>query len=178
MLVASEAAPIAILAAVARGLHPCKPLAASDCKERARMIILPVTLTIAGAAALLNFWLALRVGRMRVAEKVSIGDGGNSRLTGRMRAHANYVEYTPFVLILLGLVELGSGTSPVLWAIGVLYILARIAHAFGMEAQKPGILRLGGIAVTMLTLIALAGWAIAIPYFGFQPTVTEIATVG
>ncbi len=142
------------------------------------MIILPVTLTIAGAAALLNVWLAMRAGRVRVTEKVSMGDGGNPRLIARMRAHANYAEYTPFFLILLGLIELGSGTSLWLWGIGVIYILARIAHAFGMDAEKPGKLRLIGIAVTFLALIVLAVWALTIPYVGFKPTVTNIAAVG
>ena len=142
------------------------------------MIILPVTLTIAGAAALLNFWLALRASRVRMTEKILIGDGGNPRMTARMRAHANFAEYTPFILILLGLIELSRGTSLWLWGIGVVYILARIAHAFGMDAEKPGALRLVGIAITMLVLVGLAGWALAIPYMGYRPVVTEIAAVG
>ena len=142
------------------------------------MIILPVTLTIAGAAALLNIWLALRTGRVRVSEKVSIGDGGSARLLARMRAHANYVEYTPFFLVLLGLIELARGTSPWLWGIGVASVLGRIAHAFGMDAQKPGTPRMIGIAVTMLALLILAVWALTIPYIGFKPTVTEIAAAG
>src|SRR3546814_6042247 len=56
------------------------------------MIILPISLTIAAGAALLNLWLALRVGRVRTKEKVFIGDGGNDLLTRRMRAHSNFVE--------------------------------------------------------------------------------------
>lgn len=139
------------------------------------MIILPVTLTIAAAAALLNIWLAIRTGRVRTSEKVSIGDGGSPRLLARMRAHANYVEYTPFFLILLGLIELGRGTSLWLWGIGGVYILARIAHAFGMDAEKPGKLRMIGIAVTFIALLILAIWALTIPYVGFKPTVTDIA---
>lgn len=142
------------------------------------MIILPVTLTIAGAAALLNFWLGLRVSRVRGTERVSIGDGGNARLTARMRAHANFAEYTPIVLILLALIELARGTSDILWGIGGLYIIARIAHAFGMDTEKPGSLRVIGIAGTMLIMVGLAGWALSIPYFGFRPIVTEIASVG
>lgn len=142
------------------------------------MIILPVTLTIAGAAALLNFWLAMRVGRVRVSDKVSIGDGGNARLTARMRAQANFVEYTPFVLILLGLIELAVGTSLWLWGIGGAYIVGRILHAFGMEASMPGKLRMIGIVITMLSLIVLAVWALVIPYLSYQPAVTNVAAFG
>jgi hypothetical protein len=35
------------------------------------MMVLPMTLTIAGAATLLNIWLAARVSRMRAALKVA-----------------------------------------------------------------------------------------------------------
>src|SRR3546814_10949301 len=52
-----------------------------------QMIILPISLTLAACAALLNLWLALRVGRVRPRENVFIGDGGNDLLTRRMRAH-------------------------------------------------------------------------------------------
>jgi uncharacterized membrane protein YecN with MAPEG domain len=126
-------------------------------------MILPITLTIAGAAALLNVWLGWRVGQRRISEKVSIGDGGNAGLTARMRAHANYAEYTPFVLILIGLIELAAGTSLWLWAVGAVYLLARICHAFGMDAAKPGRLRMIGIMVTMLTLAGLGLYAVALP---------------
>ena len=96
------------------------------------MVTLPITLVTAGGAAIINFWLAMRVGKARQASGVSIGDGGDQRLIARMRAQANFVEYTPIVLILMGLVEMAHGTSAWLWAIGAIYILARIAHALGI----------------------------------------------
>src|SRR3546814_15966440 len=76
---------------------------------------MPITLTIAGAAALLNVWLGFRVSQMRRLHKVSIGHGGKSVIATRMRAHANFVEYTPFFLILLGLVEMARGSELWLW---------------------------------------------------------------
>lgn len=127
-------------------------------------MILPITLTIAGAAALLNVWLGYRVGQRRMSEQVSIGDGGKEALTCRMRAHANFAEYTPFVLILIGLIELAAGTHLWLWAVGSVYILARIAHALGMDQAKPGPLRLIGIAVTMLTLVGLGIYAVVLAH--------------
>jgi uncharacterized membrane protein YecN with MAPEG domain len=127
-------------------------------------MMLPITLTIAGAATLLNLWLAVRTERVRVAQHISIGDGGNELLTTKMRAHSNFVEYTPFFLILLGLVELARGPQLWLWIVAILYILARIAHVFGMERPGPNPLRMGGILVTVLTLLGLAFYAIALPY--------------
>src|SRR5436305_106738 len=100
-------------------------------------MILPITMTIAGAATLLNIWLGFRVGQMRQAHGVSLGDGGAQPLLARMRAQANFVEYTPFLLILLGLIELATGSATWLWAVGAVYILARLCHAFGMD-RPPG----------------------------------------
>src|SRR5690349_5026430 len=87
------------------------------------VMFLPITLTFAAAAALLNFWLAMRIGRLRMSEKVLHGDGDNTLLAKRIRAQANYVEYTPFVLILTGAVEGALGSASWLWVLSLLYIL-------------------------------------------------------
>lgn len=134
-------------------------------------MILPITLTIAGAAALLNIWLARRVGQMRLTHKVSIGDAGNEALIARMRAQANFVEYTPFVLILIGLIELAEGSRLWLWIVGLVYILGRIAHGFGMDRPRPDPLKLRtiGIVTTALILFGLAVYAILLPYIHREP---------
>lgn len=134
------------------------------------MTILPITLTIAAAAALINLWLGVRVSRVRVAAKVLTGDGGHKLLTARMRAHANYVEYTPFFLILLALVELARGPQTWLWAVAIVYALGRILHAFGMDSlDRPGKTRIIGILITWVVLIALAVTALYLSYAATLP---------
>ncbi len=123
--------------------------------------MLPVTLTFAGALALLNLWLAFRVVRMRQAGKVLVGDGDNPMLLCRMRAQSNFVEYTPFILILMALIELAGGPKPWLWGIGIVYVLARIIHAFGMDRRRmPNPMRAAGAAITWAILLGLGLWAI------------------
>ena len=142
------------------------------------MTILPISLTIAAGAALLNLWLSMRVGRVRGQEKVWVGDGGNERVTRRMRAHSNFVENTAFVLILLALVELGAGSSTWLWAVGALYLIGRILHALGMDGMMWG--RMAGTTITMLTQLGLAGFALFTVYAtptNITSTVTETVTV-
>ncbi|MDB5670617.1 MAG: putative relative of glutathione S-transferase superfamily-like protein [Alphaproteobacteria bacterium] len=128
------------------------------------MLVLPITLTIAGAAALVNIWIAYRVGQMRGLHKVSIGDGGAQPLIARMRAHSNFVEYTPFFLILLGLVEMARGSPAWLWAVGIVFLLARIAHVFGMDRPPGNRVRTLGMMVSAFVLLGLAIYAITIPY--------------
>ena len=133
-------------------------------------MILPITLTIAGAAALLHIWLSLRVSHLRRLHKVSIGDGGHEGVRTRMRAHANFAESTPIFLILLGLIEMAKGSATGLWVAAILFVLARLAHPFGMERPAPNPLRMGSVLVTWLVLLALGAYAIAIPYLERAPT--------
>ncbi len=125
---------------------------------------LSITLTIAAAAALLNIWLMMRVGKVRIAEKVFVGDGSNENVIRRMRAHSNFIESAPLVLILIAAIEFSIGTNMVLWIVSALYILGRIGHGFGMDGGSLEKGRLIGTIITLLTLLGLAGWAIYISY--------------
>ncbi len=124
------------------------------------MLTLPITLTIAAGAALVNIWLMIRCGQVRTKEGVSIGDGGNEALIRRMRAHANFVESAPFVLVLIAAIEATSGTANWLWGIGIAYIIGRLAHGLGMDGGTFGSGRMVGTLITMLSLLGLAGYAL------------------
>ena len=138
------------------------------------MQMLPITLTIAGAAALINLWLSVRVSRLRFREKVSIGHGDNKLVETRMRAHANFTEYTPLFLILLGLIEFARGPETWLWALAILFVLGRLVHAFGMDRPAPNPLRIGGMIATYTPLLTLAGYALALPYLERGRTETGV----
>jgi uncharacterized membrane protein YecN with MAPEG domain len=85
--------------------------------------------------------------RHRKQFKVSVGDGGQEPLLRRMRAQANFIEHAPFFLILLAALELAGARQGVLVSSAVLFILSRIAHAYGMDG--------GSIAVLLLCLWAI-----------------------
>lgn len=122
-------------------------------------VTLPITLASAAALGAINLWLASRIVRMRLKDEVLIGDGGDDLLAGRMRAHANLVEYAPFVLLLLALIELARGGGVVLAAAASLFVLARIAHPMGMDLRRSNPARAGGAVLTWLVLAFLVGWA-------------------
>lgn len=126
------------------------------------MTILTITLTAAGLAALLNFWLSLRIATLRSSENIWVGDGGHPQLMARMRAQLNFAEYAPIVLILVGLIELTKGTQLWLAIVAGVFILGRICHALGMDGWKPG--RMIGMACTAPIMIGLGAYAIALPW--------------
>ena len=82
----------------------------------------------------------------------------------RMRAHGNYAENMPIFLVLLGFLELATGGSLWLWGAAIAFILARIAHAFGMDRAGANPLRVGGITISWLVLLGLGGYAILLAY--------------
>lgn len=126
------------------------------------MTLLPVTLAAAAAAAILNIWLMMRVGRVRAAEKIFVGDEDNENVIRRMRAHANFTENAPFVLILIGVIELTGKGDPWLAYVAALFILGRIAHGFGMDGGSLSKGRMIGTIISMLTLFGLAVVAVLI----------------
>ena len=125
-------------------------------------MILTTTLSAAAAAALINIRLIVRCGQVRVSAKIMHGDGGNPLMVRRMRAHANFIENTPLVLILIGAIELAGKGGNWLPYVAAVYLLARVAHPIGMDRDDGNAFRAGGIIVTSLTLIGLAAVAVLV----------------
>ncbi len=126
------------------------------------MIILPITLCAAAAAAAINIWLSIRIGMVRTAKKISIGDGGDPDLICRMRAQANFIENTPIVLVMIVAIELARMGNAYLMGATALYMLGRVAHGIGMDGGAMKSLRGVGTLITMLTQLGLGIWAVSI----------------
>jgi uncharacterized protein len=140
------------------------------------MTILPISLTLAAVAALINLWLMIRVGRVRSKENVMVGDGGNEAVIRRMRAHSNYIESTAFVMLLIILIELAIGANVWLWAAGAVYFTGRIAHAIGMDGPMSA--RFVGTLATLLTQLGLAIAAIAVVWLTLSESDASISPTG
>ena len=127
---------------------------------------MPITTLYAALLAVVFVVLSVRVIMVRKGAKVSLGDGGNAGLLRRIRAHANFAEYVPLALLLMGLAE--TLLAPRFWlhAIGLTLLVGRLLHAYGVSADlKTFAPRATGMALTftaLLTLVATCLW-LAIP---------------
>ncbi len=119
-------------------------------------MLIPVTLTAAAGAALINIWLSIRIGRLRTAHKISVGDGGNEALNRRMRAHLNFAENAPIVLVLIAALELSGKGGAWLLPVAAVFLIGRILHGLGMDGGAFGVGRMIGTIVTLLTQLGLA----------------------
>jgi len=101
----------------------------------------------------------MRIGRLRMARKIEMGDGNDPLLYARMRAQSNFIENTPITLILVAVVELAGKGGWWLPVAGAVFMAGRVMHAFGMDGNfKPG--RPFGTASAYLVQLALAVMAV------------------
>lgn len=109
--------------------------------------------------------LTLRVGTQRSDKKVSLGDGGNSLLLSRIRAHANFTENAPLALIGLFALAMMNGHIIALHIFGAGFLIGRILHAQGMGGKNA--LGKGRVIGMLLTLITSLGQAFYLLYLVF-----------
>ncbi len=113
-----------------------------------------ITSIYASLLALMYVYLSIRVVKHRREHKVSIGDGGNALVARAIRVHANFIEYVPFCLILIYLVESHAAVPTFVHAMGMTLVVARLSHAYGISSEAADFrFRVGGMILTFSVLI-------------------------
>lgn len=112
----------------------------------------------AGINLLILTFLTVPIGLNRNRKKISLGDGGDPRMTALIRAHGNAAEWIPGALIGLFLMaSLGYGTLFIHIA-GGLFTISRGAHAYAfLSDQTVGPARRIGAGLTLLCYLVISG---------------------
>ncbi|MDD3764064.1 MAG: MAPEG family protein [Nevskiales bacterium] len=110
-----------------------------------------ITPLYAGLLALWFLVLSARVIQKR--DKVSLGDGGDPHLLRRIRGHANFAEYVPLILLMIGMLELGGMRAWVLHLLGATLLVARVLHGVALSFTDKW--KFGRFYGTLLTFILL-----------------------
>jgi uncharacterized membrane protein YecN with MAPEG domain len=122
-----------------------------------------ITAFYAGILGLIAIGISIAAGRTRGTSGILIGDGGNIELIAAMRRHANFVEYVPLTLILIGLLEMNGVSNTAIHGLGAGLVFVRLCHAIGFRAdQKLMPLRTIGAAGSTLILLISSIWAITL----------------
>jgi len=107
----------------------------------------------AGLLVLLLLVLAVLVVRQRQRHGVLIGDGGVEEVLRATRVFGNAAEYIPAGLAALAILALAGARPLVVHGVGLLLLLGRLAHAWGLSTNTG--LSLGRTAGMVLTWLAL-----------------------
>lgn len=125
----------------------------------------PITAFYAGLLGILFFYLSLLVIKGRRSKQISLGDGGDHHFQQVIRAHGNFSEYTPLVLILLFIAEINLSHPIVLHLAGTALLSGRFLHAFGLRRHSGASWqRVAGMLLTFASLITLSIMNILILY--------------
>jgi uncharacterized membrane protein YecN with MAPEG domain len=120
----------------------------------------------AAVLGLLGAALTVNVIVNRVKSGVTAGDGGLPKLAQAIRAHCNFIEQTPLVLIVILVAEEAGARPLAINLLGVLLVISRLANAAALNRTLENTsLRVasGGLGVVTLAaasivaLLALAG---------------------
>jgi len=133
---------------------------------------LAVTGLYAGLLAIFALVLSFRAGSYRGKAKASIlyGEPIDWELAERVRVHQNFVESVPMILILMGVIEVGGGSTGFLHTAGIMLVVSRVAHAVGLKHDNMGhpgrAIGAGGTALITLVSAGYALWLAAGILFG------------
>ena len=116
-----------------------------------------ITLLYTSLLTIFAIFLAIKVGMNRTETKTMLGEGESSLLLQSIRAHGNLIEYAPFALILLALLEMQNTSDWVLHLCGSLFFLTRILHAYGVSISRESTpYRLVGALGTWLIMLVMS----------------------
>lgn len=125
----------------------------------------PITAFYAGLLGILFLYLSALVVKGRFSKKISMGDGGDHHFQQVIRAHGNFSEYTPIVLLLLFIAESNLSNSIFLHLAGTALLSGRFIHAFGLRRHSGSSWqRVSGMLLTFASLITLSVMNILILY--------------
>ena len=94
-----------------------------------------ITGLYAAIAGLMLIFLSVRVVGHRRGKKISVGTGGDAPLERAMRVQANFTEYVPLTLILMGIAELNGFPAFGVHAAGLVMLIARGLHFVGFSSD-------------------------------------------
>lgn len=115
---------------------------------------MPITPLFAAIFALAYVYLSISVVKLRMSEKIILGVENKDKTTSvpmvkAVRIHANFIEYVPLALILFWFLENVTYSNRLVFWLGCILLVARVAHVIGMKNPKEHFLyRQWGMAAT------------------------------
>lgn len=124
------------------------------------MVFPALTSLYAALLALVFFALSVWVVAGRAQYRVNHGNGGQGALQRRIRAHGNFAEYVPLILLLVALLEGGGAGRTTVHLLLAPLLIARLMHPVGMVAPEASmqqyVFRGAGATATWVILLAAA----------------------
>ncbi len=114
---------------------------------------IPITAVFIALLSLMLVAISIRITVLRARKKVDLFDGGDAQLGRAIRVQGNFIEYVPFALAIMGLIEAMGGKPWLVYTYGAVLLAARLGHALGIYSN----VFQARVVSTTATWILLAG---------------------
>jgi uncharacterized protein len=113
-----------------------------------------VTILYAGIFGLLLLILSLNIFREYIRLAVGFKNANEELWKRAERAQQSFVEFVPMCLLLIFLIEVHGAPAAVLHCLGIMLLVARVLHAYGVgRGSAANVMRIIGTQTTYLTLM-------------------------
>ena len=126
-----------------------------------------ITTFAAGLQGIVFTALSLMVVAERSRTRVNLGSGETpeaaspdaraTKLYMAVRAHGNFAEYVPLILVLTALIEIHTGPTLLVKCLAFGLVLARLLHPIGIRMKAFNPYRSAGFVLTMVILAVASG---------------------
>ncbi len=123
---------------------------------------MPITSVAAALLSLIFLALSVLVSAQRGRSRASLGDGSANLVSPGQesafpllvasRRQANFAEYVPLSLILLGLLEQGGAARWLVAVLAAVLVVARLLHPVGIGRKSPNPFRAAGAFLTLAVI--------------------------
>lgn len=106
----------------------------------------------AGLLALFFLVLSGRVIQFR-QRGIPLGDRGDPKMLRLIRGHANFAEYVPLILLMMGFLEIGHTSTYILHTLGIALLISRLLHGYALSfTDRFRFGRVWGASITLAVL--------------------------
>ncbi|OGT74267.1 MAG: hypothetical protein A3H44_05975 [Gammaproteobacteria bacterium RIFCSPLOWO2_02_FULL_57_10] len=121
---------------------------------------LQITSILTGLFCLFMVTLSLRVSLRRREMNVSVGDGGDKVLQRRIRAHGNFIENAPLMVLAVAVIEYNAGVRWLVAVIALAFLVSRVVHAIGILYMERPTLRAIAMVMQHSAFVVAGVWLV------------------
>lgn len=125
------------------------------------MTSLHITTLFVGIFVLMQIPLTVMVGYRRARTGIQFFYGDDQTLLRRMRAHGNFTETVPIVLVAMAAAELTGAPAWLLWTGGLSLLVGRLMHAAILVIKGWGLPRALGMILTFVPMLGFGVWCLS-----------------
>ncbi len=129
------------------------------------MPTLSITFYLTAIFAVMLVFLSVYTSLRRRDMKLAYGDAGDSQMNRRIRAHGNFVENAPFLILLTGALEYTDAPAFVVALVALAFLVARGLHAYDTLFGKKTALRAPAMLIQHIVMVVAAIYLVAIVAF-------------